>query len=346
MARGPGEVRPLCPKQQRFLQLLLSRHVLPDGEARAMHGRLLREEERERGQGTAAAALGSTLEACLGRINASLLPGFGLEVRTVALDARCVGAAVAAAAEVGAEAEAEEGDSAAAATTTAATTTAASGQRRGTVRYHAVVNRTADAASKGAFLSPAAEAMAGGGGCGAGTRTRRSPHEMAHLRLILQRLVEGDGNGTEAGSRSGAGSGGTGAGGCPGILGRIAALNLRNELEGPHEGKLPMGQAEASLHRLVAEGWLVPAAAPPDDDDDDDDDDDADADEECRRPKRRRRRRRGGGGRTSLDGLSEGRGDGGATHLAIGPRTYMELPDLLRDLGLERVPQFILHGAG
>jgi hypothetical protein len=173
------------------------------------------------------------------------------------------------------------------------------------------------------------------------------------VERIVERGMDVDQDHAAAASSSEGGGMAIGAG-SRGSLGRIAALNLRNELEGPHEGKVSLAQAQRALACLIGEKWLV-ATHPPDDEDDEEedaDDDNADDDEETEEatPSAAGKRRRGGGrrksrgGRTSLDGLG---GDGPAlSHVMVGPRTYMELPDLLRDVGLERVPQFILHSSG
>ena len=158
---------------------------------------------------------------------------------------------------------------------------------------------------------------------------------MAYLRLIVEKIIERGMDMDEAGGAEGVGAGSRGC------LGRISVLNLRNELEGPHEGKVSLAQAQHALSCLIGEKWLVATNPPEDDDDEDDDDEDDEETETPNAGKRKRGGRKSRGGRTSLDGLG---GDGPAlSHVMVGPRTYMELPDLLKDCGLERVPQFILH---
>ena len=317
-----ARVRPLSPGQQKFLQMLMARHVLSDSEAQALYTALSRQAQEED-----EAPLGRSLEHCLGVINDSLSAGFGLEVKTVSLDKRCAGP-MDEDADAKDEAE-EESSSAGGARKSSAKKSASKNKNRNTARYHAVANKVADPASKSTFMTATAASAPHH------SANIRTPHEMAYLRLIVEKIVERGMDMDEAGGAEGVGAGSRGC------LGRISVLNLRNELEGPHEGKVSLAQAQHALSCLIGEKWLV-ATNPPEDDEDEDDDEEGD--EETETPnagKRKRGGRKSRGGRTSLDGLG---GDGPAlSHVMVGPRTYMELPDLLKDCGLERVPQFILH---
>ena len=282
----------------------MARHVLSDSEAKSLFA-TLSSDAAENGE------MGRSLEHCLGIINSSLGPAFGLEVRTVSLDRRCAGGPAAAGGGNGNDQNepsesSEKGGSGGGGGGTSSSKM---------IRYHALINKITDEAAKSTFMTATALSNPLHG------PSVRSPHEMAYLRLIIERIVE---RGMEldenAGGNSG-GGGGVGAG-CRGTLGRIDVLNLRNDLEGPHEKSIgAAGQAEHVVSSLVAEGWLVPTA-PADDDYGDDDDEDGD-DEETGEDGGSKKRRRGGsrkrkGGRTSLDGLG---GDGPAlSHLMIGPQ--------------------------
>mmetsp|Transcript_3650 Transcript_3650/g.7076 ORF Transcript_3650/g.7076 Transcript_3650/m.7076 type:complete len:328 (+) Transcript_3650:245-1228(+) len=322
-------IRPLSTGQQKFLQLLMARHVLSDSEAKSLFS-ALSADAAENGE------MGRNLEHCLGIINSSLGPAFGLEIRTVSFDRRCAGGAAAAAAANGGGGN---GSDVKESSESSEKGGGGSGGTSKMIRYHALINKVTDEASKSTFMTATALSNPLHG------PSVRSPHEMAYLRVIIERIVE---RGMELDDDAAAGGSGSGVGaGCRGSLGRIAVLNLRDDLEGPHEKTISVGQAEHVVSSLVAEGWLVPTV-PVDDDGDDDDEDENDDDDETGEDGGSKKRRRGGsskrkGGRTSLDGLG---GDGPAlSHLMIGPRTYMELPDLLKDVGLaeDRVPQFILH---
>jgi len=165
----------------------------------------------------------------------------------------------------------------------------------------------------------------------------KTPHDLAFIRLILERLIEScSDHGCEseeeeeeqttssAGKRRRRGNNTHRKGmmGCDGSMSRMDLINLRTELSGPHKDKLSITQVENIIENLESEGWLFPA------------------------PSRRgpetpdgRQVRRKNSSRSS-DGGS------GTTWLQIGPRTYMELPDFLFEIGLNksRLPQLILYG--
>ena len=322
------KINPLSRGQQLFLQRLLASHVFSDDEAQELFDEINADEELG-GRG-----MGRDLSQCLGIINASLTSGFGLEVRTIALSERAAPPPLPTADETIKE---EDGDG----------DGAGKGKvRRGgagakITRYHAVVNvKPDDTAKKFCNHGPSG----------------RSPHELELFRLVLERTVEKSLEGAEADSQASAiavpsstsASAGS-ATGCIAALSRTEAINLRLDLDGPHRNKVGAEEAERVLSALVRERWLVPAPRPtaaassPDGDEGEDDEGEGEA-----AARGGSRKKRGGGSRNreSIDGLGAEIGDG-RTHLMIGPRTYMELPELLTDIGLgtERLPQFILHGA-
>jgi len=182
--------------------------------------------------------------------------------------------------------------------------------------YHAIVNCEAD------HLNPA---------------LTKTPHELAFIRLILEHLIElcieqddvSDDDSTEDIDNQTISSSGKfhrrdkslyrrGMRGCEGTMSRMDMINLRTELKGPHKDKLTISQVERIIDTLEVERWLVPAPSFGG----------------GKTPNGRKRRKSSGNKTTEL------------TWLQIGPRTYMELPEFLSEIGLEkgRLPQFISHG--
>ncbi|KAL7549235.1 hypothetical protein ACHAWF_012509 [Thalassiosira exigua] len=344
MAAGTP-IPPLTNSQKIFLQRLLVRHVVTDEEARELYAAIEEafadvevpeyddaedgdDGDGEDGSGTGGVDqgyLGRDLDHCLGLINRSLVPAFGLEVCTVTLpppyrdgdDDEDEG--------LGSREEGSEGTPGS--RTTKGGRKAAAKQRL--VKYHAVANRSSDGPARSHAFPPSR-----GGG----------PHEMAYYRLVLERLVERGAENLERAenteNRRGSGVGAAAASvGCPGALSRMELINLRVELEGAHKDKLSVAQTERALDVLEQEGWLARAAPPPEDDDGDDGDDDDE--EEGGRAKRKRKKGRassgGGSRRKSLRG----------TFYGVGPRSFVELGEFLQKAGLpaERMPQSILHRA-
>lgn len=168
----------------------------------------------------------------------------------------------------------------------------------------------------------------------------KTPHELAFIRLVLERLIEICSNGDESDKdededvndqptssarkrrRREKISNLRGMMGCEGSMSRMDLINLRTDLSGPHKDKLSISQVEHIIDKLEVEKWLVPAPSH--------------------------------GGPESPDGRqvrrknSSRKSDGGTgmTWLQIGPRTYMELPDFLCELGMNKcqLPQLIFHG--
>lgn len=160
------------------------------------------------------------------------------------------------------------------------------------------------------------------------SKLTKSPHELAFLRLILEKLVESSNQqldqdneeekeneeessdeGTSSRNKKRRRVNRTRGIGCIVSLPRMDLINLRTELTGHHQNKLTIQQTDNCLASLEAEGWLVA----------------------CINPNGRESSRR--------------RSMGGSSNLQLGPRAYMEFPDFLVKVGLERdhLPQFILH---
>lgn len=155
------------------------------------------------------------------------------------------------------------------------------------------------------------------------SKLTKSPHELALLRLILEKLVEYSNqqldkeNEEEKENEDESSDDGTSRNkkrrrvnhtrgiGCISSIPRMDLINLRTELTGHHQNKLTIQQTDNCLALLEAEGWLVPC----------------------------------------VKGSSKRRSMGGSSKLQLGPRAYMEFPDFLVKVGLERdhLPQFILH---
>jgi Nse1 non-SMC component of SMC5-6 complex. len=181
--------------------------------------------------------------------------------------------------------------------------------------YHAVVNCNGDEISK------------------ATANTEMNPHEVALLRLILERFIEvsqeddeADGEGIENEQGTNDGENTSRANrkrvrrdrqgrGCQVALSRVTLINLRTELKGAHAGKLSITEVENALNLFVAQGWLVKAGT---------------TTEETSASTGRRKKR------TSFGGSS----------LQLGPRSYMEFSDFLIQLGMDQelLPQILIHG--
>ena len=112
--------------------------------------------------------------------------------------------------------------------------------------------------------------------------------------------------------------------GCQSSLSRMTMINLRMELSAIHQGKLSIGQVENALNKFESQGWLSSAPAPANNVN-------SSSSSSQRTPTRRRRRNFG---------------IAGASYLQLGPRAYMEFPDFLIKVGMDRdhLPQALLHG--
>ena len=297
---APTTITPLSNSQKLFLQRLLVAHTLTDGDLKKLYRSIRKtfshvdvpgDDEDGAPSGRDEAYMGTDLGHCLGLINDSLMPAFNLEIATVALPPPY-------------DPERERGEP---------SDDEPPSARRRLVKYHSVVNRANDGVAKSYAAGP----------------SRAGPHEMAYIRLVIERLVE---RGADV-----CGGGGSSqqqfAVGCPGSMTRMDLINLRTELEGVHENKLGISETQAALDMLEGEMWLV-QVKPPGEDSDNDEDDDGEEDGGSRR---KRKRPSAGDRRKSLKG----------TYYGIGPRTFMELGDFLKKSGFpeERMPQTILHSA-
>ncbi|KAL7498129.1 hypothetical protein ACHAWT_009653 [Skeletonema menzelii] len=305
-------INPLTNSQKLFLQRLLVAHVLTDEKAKDLYRSIQEkfakvnndddetsgDEDDDVDQGY----MGNDFEHCLGIINASLMPAFNLEIGTVSLPA----------------AYNPDGDKN---TNKLSQGGEEDGARKPSsssslVKYHAIVNRSNDDVAKNY----------------AAARTALGPHEIAYFRKVLEKLVE-CGNEvleTQQQQQGGRKRNRLPVVGCVGALNKMDLINLRTELEGPHQDKLSIAQTEMALEIMESEGWLVPAA-PPGEEDEDDDNRNFDNDEDDEQPKKRKRKP----SRKSLRGA----------FFSIGPRTFMELTEFLQKCGFpeERMPQSILH---
>jgi len=206
------------------------------------------------------------------------------------------------------------------------------GKKGTATRYHAFVNRLNDTPARlyGAF--------------------NKNPHEIAFFKILLEKLIEkgnvlneddaeqskdededaGENSGRRGRKRTSKSkkSASTAAvTGCRGYLSFMDMLALRSELIGPHEGKLSLSQCQEALEKIIQEKWLVPKL-------DDSDDDGEDNRRSSTGSTSSKKRRRSHGPKDSA---------GEATKYQIGPRTYMELDTVLKNMGLNNMPQFIYH---
>jgi hypothetical protein len=340
MAAGStgGRIAPLTNSQKLFLQRLLAMHVVTDIEARRLYASIKDkfknvapppsssqdddDDGHDDGVGDHHGYLGDDLDHALGIINASLVPAFELEIRTVSLPPPYVED------DGGGGNDEDDGGG-----------RGGRRKRQKLVRYHCVANRIDDASSR----SHAYPASRGGA------------HEMAYFRLALERIVERGNEIIEAAAasadRDGDDDGAGGGVGCPGAMNRMDLINLRTELDGAHGDKLTIERTEIALGGMIEEGWLVRVSPPGgggggggggDADDDDEDEEDEDEDEERRSTaKAKRKRKKSGGGRGGRRRSSSLRG----TYYGIGPRSFMEMGEFLQKAGLpgDRMPQSILH---
>lgn len=199
---------------------------------------------------------------------------------------------------------------------------AAGSSRSSTTRYHAFVNRVTDRPAElyGAY--------------------NKSPHEIALFKLILERLVErgnekedddeADNDYERDGSNNDrladkAKTNTSPVAGCTGSLSIMEMLSLRNELTEAHDGKLTLQQTQDAIDKLIQEKWLVPNFGS---------NDAGISDRRSSSGSTSSKKRRG---RKSSPEELESTG----TTYQIGPRTYMELDMVLRDMGLSNMPQFI-----
>ena len=253
---------------QLLLQRLTAAHVLSESQFVELWDEI-RESQASQTHSD------ESIQQIVSRINKSLKPGFGMEIRSISFRLRGSSDSL--------DEEGLEGK-----------TTRS--------KYFAVVNSTRDDVST---------ALA--------SKLTKSPHELAYIRLILEKIVESsnqellqeqeeekeneeENSDDERKKRRRLNR--TRGIGCIASLSRMDLINLRTELTGHHQNKLTIQQSDNCLASLEAEGWLV----------------------ECIKGSRRK----------SM---------GGSSNLQLGPRAYMEFPEFLVKVGLERdhLPQFILH---
>ena len=110
-------------------------------------------------------------------------------------------------------------------------------------------------------------------------------------------------------------------------------INARNDLTGPHEGKVTIAQVESVLDLLEVQGWFVPAASPPSNS--------GEGAESMSSPSSSARKKRQNSSSGSSSAIN-----GGSKYLQIGPRLYLEYTDFLIKVGLDdnELPQFLVHG--
>ncbi|KAL3797284.1 hypothetical protein HJC23_004576 [Cyclotella cryptica] len=280
-----ASIRPLSNSQKLFLQRLMVGHVLTDDQARDLYASIREkfanvEVEGEQESGVDPAFMGNSFDHCLGLINVSLKAAFNLEICTVYLPPPY------------------DPDGA-----PATSSSSSSGRTKSPtlIKYHAVVNKSNDVHAK-SYASPLSHS---------------GPHEMAYLRLILQKLVD-IGNDMDVSV------------GCRGVMNKMDIINSRTDLEGAHANKLSVAQTEAALELFLMEKWLVEMAPPGEEESDGEDESDED-----RSKKRRKRLSSSGDRRKSLRG----------TYYGIGPRCFLEMGEFLQAVGLpeERIPQTIIN---
>ena len=192
-----------------------------------------------------------------------------------------------------------------------------SGSSSERILYHAIVNKDADAVAKAAATPTFA----------------KTHHDLAFIRIIFEALIEKFNQSVEGApndeeedettnrkKKKRSSSSRRQGLGCQSFLPRMDMINLRLELPEVHKNKFTILQAEKLIQVLEREGWLVAAQIDGEDD---------------RRQSTSGKKRKS----TNIERSTP------AKNLQIGPRTYLELPDLLKDLGLERnyIPQLILH---
>jgi hypothetical protein len=305
-------IRPLTNSQKLFLQRLLVAHVLTDKKAKDLYQSIRdkfanvnvhnqnndAENSGDDDDDVDQGYMGNNFEHCLGIINASLMPAFNLEIGTVSLPA----------------AYNPDGDK----NTDLLSQDNEYGGRKSSpslIKYHAIVNRSNDDVAKNY----------------AAARTALGPHELAYFRKVLEKLVECGNEFLETQQQQGTKKRNRiPIVGCIGALNKMDLINLRTEMEGPHENKLSIAQTQIALDIMESEGWLVPAA-PPEEEDGDNGKHNYDGSDDDEQQKKRKRKP----SRKSLKGAFYG----------IGPRTFMELGEFLQNCGFpeERMPQSILH---
>ena len=217
-------IRPLSSPQQRMLQYILARHVIADHDLQYQW-----EQQREVAQ-QMQEALGRDLKETLCLINRSLIPAFGIEIRSMTMPTLVP--------------DEDQPDD--------------EGEMRD-VLFHTIINTKADHVStlfanttlsknphEFALFRLIIE------------RIVEKNAEMINEEEEQESNDDGDENNND-GSRKRRRK--NRRFGCQSFLSRIEMINLRTELTGVHAGKLvDITQVENLIHMLEAQGWLVPAA--------------------------------------------------------------------------------------
>jgi len=157
---GGGTIAPLTNSTKLFLQRLLVAHVVTDDEAQKLYDSIKSKfahvvvtppNSNDDDDGiTDHGYMGNNLDHCFGIINASLVPGFELELRTVSLPVNNND-------NINNDNDASNRN-----------------KRQKLIRYHCITNNTNDNIAK-----VSAYPISKGG-----------PHEMAYFRLVIERIVE------------------------------------------------------------------------------------------------------------------------------------------------------------
>mmetsp|Transcript_21215 Transcript_21215/g.31868 ORF Transcript_21215/g.31868 Transcript_21215/m.31868 type:complete len:304 (+) Transcript_21215:102-1013(+) len=301
------DIRPLSRQQQIFLQRLFALHVLTESQAQSLFDDVLQLQPQRN-------ELGRDVRDTFKRINRSLIPAFRLEIKSVSLALSLPNHGGSGDSDDDNHGECDGGGD--------------SGENRlvRPIIYHSIVNCDSDEVAKTA----------------SNPTFTKSPHEFAFFRLLLEKFIEED---IQSGSNGDTGedrdtsfsSSNTSGKGCKSRMSRIDMINARNDLTGPHEGKVTIAQAESVLDLLEVQGWFVPAASPPSNS--------GEGAESMSSPSSSARKRRRNASSGSGSGSSSAVG-GGSKYLQIGPRSYLEYPDFLIKVGLDdnKLPQFLVHG--
>lgn len=240
-SRGGGStIAPLTNSTKLFLQRLLVAHVVTDDEAQKLYDSIKSKfahvvvvpptsNSNEDGMTTDHGYMGNNLDHCFGIINASLVPGFELEVRTVSLLLPTVNN------------DDNNNDN------------TNNNKRQKLTRFHCITNNTHDN-----IAQVSAYPISKGG-----------PHEMAYFRLVIERIIErgneiilNDDDDDNNNHNNVSTAGGGGGVGCPGMLNKMELINLRTELDEGHKDKLSIEMTELALQCLIDEKWLVRVVAP------------------------------------------------------------------------------------
>lgn len=216
-------IRPLSSPQQRILQCILARHVIPDHDLQHLWEELREVSQQMR------EPLGRDLKETLCIINRSLKPAFGLEIRSMTMPTLVP--------------DEDQPDD--------------DGEMRD-VLFHTIINCKADHVS----TSFANTALSKNPHEFALFRLiiERIVEKNAEMINEEEEQEQESNDENNDGSRKRRRK--NIRFGCQSCLSRIEMINLRTELTGVHAGKLvDISQVENLIYMLEAQGWLVPAVA-------------------------------------------------------------------------------------